>query len=132
KQLHRVMSNGIDSSFGGEDFHYVAYFNLPPDTIDVNVHPNKTIIKCMEISKMISLLTSTIRELGIKKPSKEGHENLLRDQISPSFFEGLNSSPSLQQERHDYNMEGLFSPHNLPGIQEEDLIWIGPSFLKKT
>ncbi|MCM2350071.1 MAG: DNA mismatch repair endonuclease MutL [Bacteriovoracaceae bacterium] len=128
KQLHRVMTNGIDSTFPGDDFHYVAYFNLPPDTIDVNVHPNKTIIKCLEISKMISLLTSTIKELGSKRPVTTHHQEI---QPGPSFFDGLTSIPTLQQERHEYNMEGLFSPHNLPETSSSDLIWIGNSFLKK-
>lgn len=134
KQLHRVMANGIDSTFFGEDFHYIAYFNLPPDTIDVNVHPNKTIIKCLEMSKMISLLTSTIRELGTKRPGNEkvdspGHT------MTPShnsFLSALDLGPTLQQERHEYNMEGLFSPHNLPESNETNFIWIGQTFLKKT
>jgi DNA mismatch repair protein MutL len=131
KQLHRVMSNGLESTFGGNDFHYVAYFNLPPDTIDVNVHPNKTIIKCMDISKMISLLTSTIRELGNKRPERDVSGTNTRTEEIPSFFEGTSSSPALQQERHEYNMEGLFSPHNLPLHSNQDLIWIGNNFLKK-
>jgi DNA mismatch repair protein MutL len=128
KQLHRVMCNGLESTFGTDDFHYVAYFHLPPDTIDVNVHPNKTIIKVMEMSKMISLLTSTIRELNTR------HEPIVRAapaQPAHPSFDSLMMTPSLQQERHEYNMEGLFSPHNLPSEQRKDLIWVGQSFLKK-
>ena len=134
KQLHRVMSNGLDAAFGGDDFHYVAYFNLPPDTIDVNVHPNKTIIKCLEISKMISLLSSTIKELASKRSVRE-IPSLGETSSSipmPSFLDQLGSAtPSLQQERHEYNMEGLFSPHNLPSSSQEDLVWVGSHFLKK-
>lgn len=134
KQLHRVMSNGLDAAFQGSDFHYVAYFHLPPDTIDVNVHPNKTIIKCLEISKMISLLTSTIKELASKKTGRETNSTPISSQVeSPmSFLSELDSRPTLQQERHEYNMEGLFSPHNLPvSSTEEDLIWVNSYFLKK-
>ena len=135
KQLHRVMSNGIDSSFNGEDYHYIAYFDLPTDTIDVNVHPNKTIIKCMEMSKMISLLTSTIRELASKRPGvSQGAENFsqpFQSPASPSFFSGLDLNPTLQQERHEYNMEGLFSPHNLPETDDSQFIWIGSNFIRK-
>lgn len=134
KQLHRVMSNGIDSTFHGEDFHYVAYFHLPPDTIDVNVHPNKTIIKCLEVSKMISLLTSTIREVGTKKSQTvipTGMPSSHSETSTPSFFDALASSPTLQQERHEYNMEGLFSPHNLPLETNTNFIWMGNNFLKK-
>lgn len=138
KQLHRVMSNGLESAFGSDDFHYIAYFHLPPDTIDVNVHPNKTIIKVMEMSKMISLLTSTIKDIGARKaPPREGvpqpqqHIHDVQTSPPPSFFEGFNITHELQQERHQYNMEGLFSPHNLPEKTESDFIWIENTFLKK-
>jgi DNA mismatch repair protein MutL len=134
KQLHRVMSNGLESTFGGDDFHYLAYFNLPPDTIDVNVHPNKTIIKVMEMSKMISLLTSTIRELVGKRPIKEitpVEMPASKSPEMPGLFDNIHGQHTLQQERHEYNMEGLFSPHQLPQSSNEDLIWVGSSFLKK-
>lgn len=133
KQLHRVLSNALDATFGGDDFHYVTYFHLPPDTIDVNVHPNKTIIKCLEISKMISLLTSTVKELGSKRPVRESQIPVEAMPITsaPNFFDSLNEAPTLQQERHQYNMEGLFSPHRLPVVSETDFIWILPNFLKR-
>lgn len=132
KQLHRVMSNGLESSFGQNDFHYIAYFNLPPDTIDVNVHPNKTIIKCMDMSKMISLLSSTIKELtGANTFKEKAFENSSDNIINSNFLDPMGLNPTLQQDRHEYNMEGYFSPHNLQINQEKELIWIGNSFLKK-
>lgn len=134
KQLHRVMSNGLEATFGSDDFHYVAYFHLPPDSIDVNVHPNKTIIKVMEMSKMISLLTSTIKDVGSRRTQKDVNVIPVPQDpqvpFTPSFFDGMTSNPSLQQERHQYNMEGLFSPHNLPEKSADDFIWIGSYFLK--
>ncbi len=134
KQLHRVMTNAIESIFGGEDFHYVAYFFLPPDAIDVNVHPNKTIIKVMESSKMISLLSSTIKELASKRIDTERPGSFPSASLpsSQTFFDDRTNSISLQQERHQYNMEGFFSPHNLPAANAEDLIWIDSIFLKHT
>ena len=133
KQLHRVISNAIEATFGGEDFHYVAYFYLPPDTIDVNVHPNKTIIKVMENSKMISLLSSTIKELAIRRPNHEtnGFAPAPAPSGPQSFFEGSSKDFSLQQERHEYNMEGFFSPHNIPENETQDFIWIDSFFLSQ-
>jgi DNA mismatch repair protein MutL len=127
------MSNGLEATFGGDDFHYVANFHLPPDSIDVNVHPNKTIIKVMETSKMISLLTSTIKELGSKRqaPKESPIIPMIPESPVPAFFDQLGSSPALQQERHEYNMEGFFSPHNLPAQSTSNLIWVGSTFLKK-
>ncbi len=133
KQLHRVMMNGLESAFGTDDFHYIAYLNLPPDTIDVNVHPNKTIIKVMEMSKMISLLTSTIKELASKRTPRDHAPSFpnVPEVKSASFFSDFQSPPTLQQERHEYNMEGLFSPHKLPDPKHSDFIWIEQTFLKK-
>ncbi len=86
----------------------------------------------MGMSKMISLLTSTIKELGAHRgPRDNASPNRTVENMAPSFFDGLGSNPTLQQERHEYNMEGLFSPHNLPLANSEDLIWINNSFLKK-
>jgi DNA mismatch repair protein MutL len=134
KQLHRVMSNSLESSLGGDDFHYVVYIHLPPDRIDVNVHPNKTIIKVMEMSKMISLLSSTIKEIGGRRSQREPTvAPVIQDSQATSmstFFDVMNTPPSLHQERHQYNMEGVFSPHNLPDKSSENLIWVSSYFLK--
>ena len=64
KQLLRVINNALLSSFGSDDFHFLAFVTLPTDHIDVNVHPNKTIIKLFETSKVLSLVTASIKELA--------------------------------------------------------------------
>lgn len=125
KQFHRVLSNALQSAFGADDFHYIAFLNLPSDSIDVNVHPNKTVIKCMESSKLIGLLTSTIKEIaGSKRVSPQA---TAAPQTEGNFLPAFDSMPSLSQERHDYNMEGLFSPH---GLIESKAIhnWIANEF----
>jgi DNA mismatch repair protein MutL len=133
KQLHRVVTAALASAFGNDDFHYVAYLHLPPETIDVNVHPNKTIIKVLEVSKLIGLLSSTVKELAAKKAPGPAAASAAPGAPAPaaSFFDQLGAAPSLQQERHGYNMEGLFSPHNLPAPAATDHLWIGNYFLKK-
>src|SRR5690606_6116016 len=110
KQLHRVLSNAIESAYGGEDFHYVASFFLPPDSIDVNVHPNKTIIKIMESSKLISLLSSTVKESAARKIASDIRPAAPEMPAPQSFLPEQTEGYSLQQERHQYNMEGFFSP----------------------
>jgi DNA mismatch repair protein MutL len=128
KQLHRVLTNSLVASLGHDDFHYILSVDLPPDSIDVNVHPNKTIIKIMELSKLISLITSSIKE--IRPRQKASDQSLSTSEISP-FFTGPDAALSLQQERHHYNMEGVFSPHHLPIPQTSELIWIGNFFLRR-
>lgn len=125
KQFHRVLSNALQSAFGSDDFHYIAFLNLPADSIDVNVHPNKTVIKCMESSKLIGLLTSTIKEIAQSK--RITPQTSATPQMEGNLLPAFDSMPSLSQERHDYNMEGLFSPH---GTSESKVThnWIGNDF----
>lgn len=131
KQLHRVISNALMASFGTDDFHYVAFVNLPADHIDVNVHPNKTIIKIFETSKVIALISGSIKELaGSHKTTHRPPQNLAPSSEQQASFERLNTEgPTLLQERHEYNMEGFFSPHRLPTEASANFIWIGKFFL---
>jgi len=130
KQFHRVLGNALLSSFPNEDFYYLAHFRVPAEEIDVNVHPNKTIIKCMQGSKMISLLTSTIREM--RTTQKDSAPSFQDKSPAPTEFDfSLNESIGLQQTKQAYNMEGIFSPHNLKPRQEGEaqFIWLTPYFL---
>jgi DNA mismatch repair protein MutL len=132
KQFHRVLSNALHSSLGHDDFHYLAFFQLPPDCIDVNVHPNKTIIKILENSKLISLLTSTVKELAsgsVKRSAPSSDHPVFNS--SPSLPQMFEESSELLQRRHDYNMEGHFSPHNLPLDTQDNFLWINNFFLKQ-
>ncbi len=132
KQLQRIFSNSLLSTFGNDDFHYLAIFKLPADNIDVNVHPNKTIIKVLENSKMISLLSSTIRESGQNR-SEMAHLSSGKTGKEFGFINNLNTedsqSSNLPQQRHHYNMEGHFSPHTLPASRASDILWINEFIL---
>jgi DNA mismatch repair protein MutL len=133
KQLQRVLSNSLEATFGNDDFHYLASFGLPPDNIDVNVHPNKTIIKVMEISKMISLLSSTIREIGQRRSERSALPNR-GEEKDFGFLKGITESGSLlselPQQRHHYNMEGHFSPHLLQATQGNNYFWVDEFFIR--
>jgi DNA mismatch repair protein MutL len=129
KQLHRVVANSLQLNHQDADYHYLALFKLPPDNIDVNVHPNKTIIKCLENPKLISLLSSTIRDL-----LSSAHKAPARASVGMSdptqLLELAMQPATLQQERHEYNLEGNFSPHRLPAITDSsDFIWTGDFIL---
>lgn len=131
KQLHRVMINAIQVNFAPDDYHYIVFFDVPVDSIDVNVHPSKTVIKCMSNSKMISLLTSTVKEMSSKRETStiakvpQPENNHFLEQIGET-------QNNLLQERHQYNMEGHFSPHHILRDQEYDFVWMGQYFLKNT
>jgi DNA mismatch repair protein MutL len=127
KQFHRVISNTLQLAFGADDQHYLAFLKLPTDNIDVNVHPSKTVIKCMENSKIIALMTSTIKELAAPR---KGAGPIIKAPVGTSQILDLGSQESmtLPQQRHEYNMEGLFSPHGLTNAKDMGLKWVGGGF----
>jgi DNA mismatch repair protein MutL len=129
KQLLRVMGNALLSSFESDDFYFVIFVNLPTDHIDVNVHPNKTIIKLFETSKVLSLISASVKELSISHQSLR--VKIPRPEIDrqESFVNREKSETILGQERHEYNMEGIFSPHQLSIETQSNFIWMGNIFL---
>ena len=133
KQLHKVTTNALAAAFGDDNFHYIANFHLPADTIDVNVHPNKTTIKVMDQSKMMGVLSSSIKSIAAKKsPIQNSSFITKRDDTynSQSFFVDMANNSDLQQDRHQYNMDGLFSPHKIPHSSNESNLWIGQTIIK--
>lgn len=132
RQLLRVISNALLSSFGTDEFHFVAFVNLPTDHIDVNVHPNKTIIKLFETSKVISLMTATIKELANSYKPNRSEAAAPHVEQQGAFGNLTPGESTLGQERHEYNMEGFFSPHQRPLDSQGNFIWMGNIFIHST
>ena len=130
KQISRVISNALMSAFGHDDFHFIAFVELPADHVDVNVHPSKTIIKLFETSKVISLISAAIKDLATPQKIRTVPAASASNVEQPKFSElERNSSATLIQERHEYNMSGFFSPHHLPQEGQNDFIWMNHFFL---
>ena len=63
-QLHKVILASAQALWpDGESGHYIVKISVPSDELDVNVHPNKTVIKLFKNSEIISLLSSTIKQI---------------------------------------------------------------------
>lgn len=120
KQLHRVLTSAMESHLGNDNFQFLLFLNVPTENIDVNVHPNKTIIKIFESSKLLSLITGSVKELA--RPTS----STIQRQDTPLQEQSLlNEHPLPEiQEPFSYNMDGIFSPHKLSS-KEEFFHWIG-------
>lgn len=64
---HPYFSKAITSAFEpliaqGENPHYFIYFEVSPDTIDVNIHPTKTEIKFENEQPIWQILAAAVRE----------------------------------------------------------------------
>lgn len=66
-QIHKIILNSAQRLWPlGESGNYVAYLEVPAESLDVNIHPNKTQVKFFESSKVYSLISAAIKE-GISK-----------------------------------------------------------------
>jgi len=110
----------MEAHLGTDHFQFLLFLNVPSENIDVNVHPNKTIIKIFESSKLLSLITGSVKELA--KPATS-QVNLASEKI-PSTQLLDSSAMSGIHEPFAYNMDGIFSPHQL-SKKDEQFLWIG-------
>lgn len=67
--IHKVILNSAAALWPeGETGHYICFVEMPADEIDVNVHPNKTVIKFFRLNKVLSILSGAIKaKLAPKK-----------------------------------------------------------------
>lgn len=111
KKIHNIIVNCLNSYWKfGEQGHYAIYINVPPEEIDVNVHPNKTLIKFYLPAKVFSLISANIKQ-GIQARPKSIQNNQIDDLADQSYtqeellqeqsieFKDLNFSDEDFQER---------------------------------
>jgi len=131
KQFHRVIEQSLINAFGENHFHYIALLESPKDGIDVNVHPHKTSVKCFESSKILSLISSSIKGMSSQGPSHSPQmtrgsfiqQNELN--LNQNFLDLKNKATEIHQ---NYNMEGIFSPHQSSLEVKQNLFWIDSQF----
>jgi DNA mismatch repair protein MutL len=126
KQFHKVISQSIISSLGNEDFYYVSSLHLPSQNIDVNIHPNKTSVKCFETSKILGLISASIKEIGVQAKKNHQIENVTA--LNSEFGMSPLDKQEIQDFDYNYNLQGFFSPHQIPKESSPQLIWIENSF----
>ena len=69
-QIHKIILNSASNLWpSNESGNYCAFIDAPADQIDVNVHPNKTIVKIFQAPKLYSLISSSIKDLSYKEKS---------------------------------------------------------------
>ncbi len=129
KQLHRIIASTLQSLFYGQEmFQYCISIHVPTDEIDVNVHPSKTVVKCLSHSKLISVLTSSIKQL---KSTSSAPASML--QVAPtqapvqSAFEMGKTDWNLTQQEQNYNFDGVFSPHQNDMNLAHSSTWLWPT-----
>lgn len=100
--IHKIILNSAQILWPfGETGNYIVFIYVKPEEIDVNVHPNKTVIKLFQASKVYSLLSSSIKQHLPKQsamdiPSQynsEQTQSLIPNSDSDSNFKEINYRP---------------------------------------
>jgi DNA mismatch repair protein MutL len=62
KALQRICSQTLENMNIHPLPDFLVKLDLPPDTIDVNIHPNKTSVKIFQVQDIYSLVSSCLKE----------------------------------------------------------------------
>lgn len=61
-QIHRIILNTAKSLWPeGETGNYIAFVDVPADEVDVNIHPNKTVVKLFRAPKVYSVVSGSLK-----------------------------------------------------------------------
>lgn len=64
KKIHQIIIRNMEKYWNfGETGHYIIELTVPEHEIDVNVHPNKTLIKFLKANEVFSLISASIKKL---------------------------------------------------------------------
>lgn len=137
-QLHKIILNSANFMWPeGESGSYLAKITVPSDEIDVNIHPNKTVVKLFKASKVYSLTSSTIKQIEAKYSLKEIHTNIAEKNSAPEFVlnQSLSESKNFEYKEFDFtsseSTENYFQNLHSNQSSMESPQATGPKFIKK-
>lgn len=126
-QLHRIILNSAQILWpDGESGSYIVKIQVPSDEIDVNVHPNKTVIKFFKPGKVFSLISSSIKQIEQKyvlarkiPKSDETQSEMLNNTNTPNDFtyKEFDFSSSEQTQNYFDRLHGLKTTENTSVFQ---------------
>ena len=86
--IHKVILNNSAPLWPeGETGHYICFIDIPKDEIDVNIHPNKTVIKFFRLNKVLSVLSGGIKAHLVPKKYDHQIPGLQKDLIPENLNE---------------------------------------------
>ena len=136
-QIHRIILNSASHIWPeGETGHYTAYINIPADEIDVNIHPNKTVVKLFKPAQVFSLVSGAIKNYISKsndseRGTNENQQLLSTDSSNPNEvreidYKHINFTDNATVDNylhniHTKNEHGISSNHQYHALSIEEI-----------
>ncbi|MFW5887290.1 MAG: DNA mismatch repair endonuclease MutL, partial [Bacteriovoracia bacterium] len=106
KKLHNILLQYLQPLWPqGHSGNYVIKIDLPPDHLDVNVHPQKSCIRFYKSSDVHALLIATVKQLTKNIASNEQSSTTFNPRVD------LNTDVSNFKQRY---LEDSFAPQSSP------------------
>lgn len=108
-QIHKIILNTAAKIWPeGETGHYIAKLSLPADEVDVNIHPNKTVIKFFRSPQVFSLVSSAIKQFLNQEEIKNLKESLSQEVQSLPIDIGKDDFKNIEYKQIDFtNQESV-------------------------
>jgi DNA mismatch repair protein MutL len=125
-QFHKIILNTASSVLWPtfESGNYCVFIEVPPQHLDINVHPNKTLVKIFESHKVASLISSSIKTIKAKEISNSYPSAPTSDNgLSKSIQESLIDDKDLISNRDiDFQLKDNYSGHRENVSQENSTL----------
>lgn len=131
KALHQAFLRTIEGVWPhGEYGHYCFFIDLPPDQVDVNVHPGKIHVKFLKPSVVFGLISGCVKKPEVER---EFQETSIQD-ISPESLWNTYSG-DLQGDRSKDQKPTAFGGQKVFNVQDGFILYRdeeGPAYLINT
>jgi len=114
KQIHQNIIRHCDGIYPqGEMGHYCVFIDVPPNLLDVNVHPNKTQIKFFKLPVITALISSELKKLKNEETKKHelGEQPFNLNTSSPQKGEDLLNQSNKPLGSH-FSNQNHFTSHS--------------------
>jgi DNA mismatch repair protein MutL len=128
KTLHQAVLRNLESFWRfGESGHYYIDIKVPPNEIDVNVHPNKTQVKFMKNDIVYSLLVTSIKASIKTQREQSAHHSFPVNEEQPMDFLSQEQRENSDLQRfEDYQSHHHFfsNPNISPTLESHSQLFL--------
>lgn len=127
KSFPRIVQQVLEKHWHGDLPAVLLMLDVPGEQVDVNVHPNKTVVKFHQHNEIISLVTATLREClpQLAQPLPREQQIQALPESSPTDL------TRDREESYTRHLEELGPLFDASGSAAPATAWYGPYFIQE-